>query len=145
MNNSVKDNSRETFLFTGTVLSYLIALLSYVWGWYITGPHGVALILCLPLVILLPAIFKKRRRYYQLIPNLLVVYIGWSLIERFINPEMKIFAGLAVFSWTVCLILMLKLIRTPFLVDGGHYIPDHERKRKRQQKKLEKAQRKANK
>jgi len=115
-------------LFIVTVTTYVVALGIFILGWYISGPSWKAILCCLPLVLLIPAVIKRRRRYYQLLPNLLVVYIGWGLVERLINPEMAVFAGFALFLWVVCLIFMLKLVRTDYLIDGGHYISTRKKK-----------------
>jgi uncharacterized membrane protein len=129
-------------LFIGTVLSYILALTVFMVGWFKTGPHWLAIACCLPLLILIPAVLQKRRRYYQLIPNLLVIYICWSLAERFINPDLQTYAAIALILWSACLVLMLMLVRTSYLIDGGHYIPDPERKQKREQRRQEKLNRK---
>lgn len=122
-------------LYIGTIISYLVALIVYIAGWIITGPHLIALFCCLPLVFLTPSVFQKRRRFYQLTPNLLVIYICWSLAERFINPEFQTYAAISLVAWAICLTLMLLLVRTSFLIDGGHYVPDPEKKLKRQERK----------
>ncbi|NNC96738.1 MAG: DUF2069 domain-containing protein [Gammaproteobacteria bacterium] len=122
-----------------TVISYLIALSVFISGWYSSGRQVWGILLCVPLVLLIPGVIGKRRRYYQLIPNLLVIYIGWSLVERMIDNGMQTNAGIALFFWVMCLVLMLKLIRTPYLVDGRHYVADPEKKAKRLAKKQARA------
>lgn len=132
-------------LYLVSTISYVIALATFITGWLVTGPHWIPLAFCIPLVILTPAVFTKRRRYFQLIPNLLVIYVCWSLVERFINPAMASYSAISLVAWTVSLFAMLMLIRTSYLVDGGHYVPDPEKKAKRLARKQARAEKRAGK
>ncbi len=132
-------------LYLASTITYVIALASYIIGWITTGPNWVALACCIPLIILTPAVLTKRRRYFQLIPNLLVIYLCWSLVERFINPAMGTYSAISLIAWTACLFAMLMVIRTSYLVDGGHYVPDPEKKAKRLARKQARAEKKAKK
>jgi len=132
-------------LFIVSAVSYVIALASFLIGWITSGPHWIPIACCIPLIILTPALFTKRRRYFQLIPNLLVIYICWSLVERFINPSMANYSAIALIAWVACLLTMLLVIRTNYLVDGGHYIPDPEKKAKRLARKQARTEKRAKK
>ena len=132
-------------LYLVSVITYVAALVTFMIGWIVTGPHWIPIACCIPLIILIPAIFTKRRRYFQLLPNLLVIYICWSLVERFINPAMGTYAAISLIAWSICLFAMLMVIRTSYLVDGGHYVPDPEKKAKRLARKEARAEKKARK
>ena len=130
-------------LYLASAISYVVALATFIAGWIITGPSWVPLAFCIPLIILTPAVFTKRRRYFQLIPNLLVIYVCWSLVERFINPAMGTYSAISLVAWTICVFAMLMVIRTSYLLDGGHYIPDPEKKAKRLARKQARAEKRA--
>jgi len=117
-------------LYRTVVFSYVLALVAFLGGCIITGKWIFPLFLCLPLILMLPLVIGKRRRYYQLIPNILVLYIGGALAELFINPAMHLYAAIALIAWVLALITMLLLVRTNYLIDGGHYISTRKKKKK---------------
>jgi len=118
-------------LYKISVFSYIFALAIFLLGWFLRANYILPLLFCFPLLVMTYNVLGKRRRYYQFIPNILVLYIGWAIAEIFINKEMHLYAALALVSWIICLFSMLLLVRTHFLKDGAHYISTRKRKSKK--------------
>ena len=112
-----------------SVFTYIFAYAVFLFGWYMRGNFILPTLFCLPLIAMTPNVIGKKRRYYQFIPNILVLYIGWALAEIFINRSMHLYGSLALLSWVFCLGSMLLLVRTHYLILGGHY--ESERKKKK--------------
>jgi len=55
------------------------------------------------------------------------------------------YAAISLISWCVCLFAMLLVIRTSYLIDGGHYVPDPEKKAQRLARKRARAEKRAKK
>ena len=121
--------SAET-LFKVSVFTYIFAVSIFLTGWFVRTSYIIPFLLCLPLIAMIPNVIGKRRRYYQFIPNILVLYIGWAIAEIFINKSMHIYGALALIAWLICLVCMLLLVRTHFLKKGGHYISTRKKKHK---------------
>lgn len=115
-------------LYKVSVFTYIFAFAIFLFGWTLRGNILLPLLFCFPLVLMTANVISKRRRYYQFIPNILVLYIGWAIAEIFINKSMHLYGALALISWLLCLISMLLLVRTKYLKDGGHYISTRKKK-----------------
>jgi len=116
-------------LYKISVSTFVFAYLIFLFGWLQRNNILLPLLLCLPLIIMSAQVIGKRRRYYQFIPNILVLYIGWAIAEIFINKAMHVYAALALVAWLICLVCMLLLVRTNYLIDGNHYISTRKKKR----------------
>jgi len=121
----------QDFYYRLSIAMYIIAYSVFLLGWYMQANLILPFILCLPLIAMTPLVIGKRRRYYQFIPNILVLYIGWAIAELFINKTMHLYAAIALVAWSMTLWAMLKLIRTNYLIDGDHYISTRKKKKKR--------------
>ncbi len=120
---------KAELLYKLCISTYIVAVAIFLFGWVLRGNYILPFLLCLPLIAMIPNVIGKRRRYYQFIPNILVLYIGWALAEIFINKSMHVYGSLALIAWLVCLISMLLLVRTRLLRDGGHYVSTRKKRK----------------